>query len=130
MKRSGKHLNKYRQTHPSLGRSPADELFGYFEAAKPGSALLRIISSGEVHDNGELGEWEHVSVSLPNRCPTWDEMCFVKDLFWDKDETVIQFHPRDAEYVSYHDYCLHLWKRGEHELPPTLAVGPLTQRKR
>ena len=27
------------------------------------------------------GGWEHVSVSLRNRCPTWDEMCLVKDIF-------------------------------------------------
>lgn len=24
--------------------------------------------------------WEHVSVSLPTRCPTWDEMCRVKHI--------------------------------------------------
>ena len=27
------------------------------------------------------GGWEHVSVSLQNRCPTWDEMCRIKDIF-------------------------------------------------
>ncbi len=26
------------------------------------------------------GGWEHVSVSLPRRCPTWDEMCLIKDI--------------------------------------------------
>lgn len=31
------------------------------------------------------GGWEHVSVSLRNRCPTWDEMCLVKDIFWRDD---------------------------------------------
>jgi hypothetical protein len=25
--------------------------------------------------------WEHVSVSLPNRCPNWREMCFIKNLW-------------------------------------------------
>lgn len=25
--------------------------------------------------------WEHVSVSLGHRCPTWYEMCFVKKSF-------------------------------------------------
>ena len=66
------------------------------------------------------GGWEHVSVSLRNRCPTWDEMCLVKDIFWQDDECVVQFHPPKSEYVNLHLYCLHLWKKiGEKaDLPP------------
>ena len=30
------------------------------------------------------GGWEHVSVSLARRCPTWEEMCMVKDIFWER----------------------------------------------
>lgn len=26
-------------------------------------------------------DWEHVSVSLKHRCPNWEEMCMIKDLF-------------------------------------------------
>ena len=70
------------------------------------------------------GGWEHVSVSLRNRCPTWDEMCLVKDIFWRDDECVVQFHPPKSEYVNLHPYCLHLWKKiGEAvELPPKSFV--------
>lgn len=55
--------------------------------------------------------WEHVSVSLGNRCPTWDEMCFVKNLFWDEEDIAIQFHPAKSEYVNLHPYALHLWRK-------------------
>ena len=55
-------------------------------------------------------DWEHVSVSLPNRTPNWREMCFIKDLFWDEEDVVIQYHPKKSEYVNRHDNCLHLWK--------------------
>ena len=54
--------------------------------------------------------WEHVSVSLPNRCPNWREMCFIKDVFWEAEDVVIQYHPRKSEYVNRHDNCLHLWR--------------------
>lgn len=66
------------------------------------------------------GGWEHVSVSLKNRCPTWEEMCVVKDIFWEESECVVEFHPPKSEYVSIHPYCLHLWKKigAEYELPP------------
>ena len=39
------------------------------------------------------GGWEHVSVSYKNRVPTWDEMCKVKDMFWNDEECVVQYHP-------------------------------------
>lgn len=54
--------------------------------------------------------WEHASVSLRNRCPTWDEMCAIKDIFWGEEEAVMQVHPPRSEYVNLHPYCLHLWK--------------------
>lgn len=57
-------------------------------------------------------DWEHVSISIKDkkRCPTWDEMCFVKSVFWDKQDMVIQYHPAEEDYISFHDYCLHLWR--------------------
>jgi hypothetical protein len=72
--------------------------------------------------------WEHVSVSLPgqNRCPTWNEMCNVKNLFWNDNETVIQYHPAKQDYVNCHPFVLHLWKPIGIELPkpPTIMIGP------
>ncbi|MEZ3438614.1 MAG: hypothetical protein K1W18_07020 [Oscillospiraceae bacterium] len=70
------------------------------------------------------GGWEHVSVSFSTRCPTWEEMCKVKDMFWNEDECVIQYHPPKSEYVNNHPYCLHLWRKcGENfELPPKYYV--------
>ena len=69
--------------------------------------------------------WEHVSVSTVIRCPTWEEMCLVKSLFWDESDTVIQLHPPKSEYVNMHPYCLHMWRPVgvELALPPSLCVG-------
>ena len=106
-------LESYRRKHGTLGDS--EGMYGYFFIHGQG---LNVISSGK-HPH-----WEHVSVSMPRRCPTWNQMCIVKDLFWELDETVIQFHPKGNEYVNIHTYTLHLWKKtGEdHELPPTIYV--------
>lgn len=56
--------------------------------------------------------WEHVSVTVAGhkRCPTWEEMSFIKDFFWMSSEWVMQFHPPDAVKVNEHPYCLHLWR--------------------
>ena len=71
------------------------------------------------------GGWEHVSVSLPNRCPTWGEMCWVKSLFWDPEDAVIQIHPPASQYVNMHPNCLHLWRpiNLTLPLPPAIFVG-------
>ncbi|WP_431309684.1 DUF7694 domain-containing protein [Bradyrhizobium iriomotense] len=69
--------------------------------------------------------WEHVSVSIPRRCPNWQEMCFVKDLFWDEEECVMQLHPPRSEYVNNNRYCLHLWRPTSRAIPtpPSGLVG-------
>lgn len=56
--------------------------------------------------------WEHVSVTYrkKKRIPTWEDMCFVKDLFWEKSEWVVQYHPPGVDYVNNHEYVLHLWR--------------------
>jgi len=74
------------------------------------------------------GGWDHVSVSInanPNKLPTWSEMAQVKKMFWDGDQTVVQFHPREAEYVNCHPGVLHLWmKQGvKYELPPREMIA-------
>jgi hypothetical protein len=71
------------------------------------------------------GGWQHVSVSTPFRTPTWEEMCLVKGIFWDAEDTVLQYHPPESEYVNNHPYCLHLWRPTEQSipLPPSFMVG-------
>jgi len=70
--------------------------------------------------------WDHVSVSLQNRCPTWNEMCVVKDLFFEPEEAVMQLHPPKSDYVNCHPHCLHMWRCHNRSipLPPSLMVGP------
>lgn len=101
------------------------ELHGAFVLRGPKGSNLRVISSGIDSEYG----WEHVSVSRHNKTPSWDEMCFVKDLFWGEDEVVIQYHPAKDDYVNHHPYCLHLWRPidGKFPTPPSLLVGPKTE---
>lgn len=87
-------------------------------ARKVGEPPLLVIASDEAG-------WEHVSVSLPNRCPTWPEMCLIKGMFWGDEDCVVQFHPLESEYVNNHPYCLHLWRPSGQDIPtpPSLLVG-------
>jgi hypothetical protein len=110
------------------GQYGSDESFGLagaFRLLAPGGALMLALSSGPGGLGNDTG-WEHVSASCEQRCPTWEEMCFVKDLFWNEEELVVQYHPPKSEYVNFHPYVLHLWKSIDMTipLPPMLLVGP------
>jgi len=74
----------------------------------------------------EMG-WEHVSVTMlqEQRCLTWEEMCYIKSVFWDDEEAVMQLHPPKSMWVNYHPYCLHLWRPigAKIPLPPSIMVG-------
>lgn len=79
-------------------------------------AQLRVIAS-------DGAGWEHVSVSLINRCPHWDEMAYIKSLFWDEEDCVMQLHPPKSEYVNQMPYCLHLWRPNDgREIPLPLSI--------
>lgn len=69
--------------------------------------------------------WEHLSVSMPSKTPSWEQMCMMKDVFWNKDEACVQYHPKEEDYVNMHQHCLHIWKPTEQELPtpPHILVG-------
>lgn len=100
--------------------SPDMGPYGAFFVHGPCGCELKIISSG-----GDETGWEHVSVSTPRRPPNWQEMCFVKDLFWEPEEAAMQLHPPQSDYVNNHPHCLHIWKPlfAMIPLPPSIMVG-------
>lgn len=107
--------NEFRAALPGLPAGDASN--GAFSVPFEGRALFVIASDG--------GGWEHVSVSLRNRPPTWREMCHIKGLFWDAEDCVLQYHPPKSEYVNNHPNCLHLWRPiGQAvPVPPSIMVG-------
>lgn len=105
-----------------MGSTPAMGAYGAFFVHGPCGEELKIVASGGEEALSE--GWEHVSVSTRRRPPNWQEMCFVKALFWEPEETVIQFHPPESSYVNNHPHCLHLWKPPfDVPMPPTILVG-------
>lgn len=123
MKTNWSHLESARNTTGLMASREGDD-FGAFYVSRGKTQLIIIASCGS-----EEIPWEHVSLRARDykgeRCPTWDEMCFAKDLFWDAEECVIQFHPPKSEYVNNHPFVLHLWKPTAFDLrmPPSIAVG-------
>lgn len=112
---------KYRITDPKRGgfqaTPPNSGNYGAFivPANQFGTRnMVCLASEGE--------GWEHVSVHVDHKhgksTPNWDEMCLIKDLFWDDPEdVVVQYHPRKSAYVTNHPHVLHLWR-------PTMEMMP------
>jgi hypothetical protein len=115
------NVERYRDRHGQFASSRADGNNGRFLIPSTSRTMLMcVVSDG--------AGWEHVSVSVKilaasqqlieaQRCPSWEEMCRIKDLFFEPEECVIQFHPRRSQYRNHHEFVLHLWR-------PTDAVIP------
>lgn len=115
---------KYRlKDHPFLG---SDESFG-----NAGVFIVPVANDVTAYCIASDGEgWEHVSLHVvesdgSQQTPAWEEMCEIKDLFWDAEDTVIQYHPPHSEHVNNHKHCLHLWRPVGIEVPrpPAILVG-------
>lgn len=86
-----------------------------------GKVELTVIASDE-------GGWDHVSVSVAkpsSRIPSWGEMEYIKRMFWDPEDVVLQFHPPRKKYINKCKYCLHMWRKTgvDNELPPAWMVA-------
>lgn len=92
------------------GGQPEDDRLAVQLTYSYSSSFIRVIASWSEG-------WDHISVSLSHRCPTWQEMCFVKDFFFHPSECVIQYHPPEEDYINTHKYCLHLWRPQKEKIP-------------
>ena len=61
--------------------------------------------------------WDHVSASFAATTPSWRQMNWLRAMFFRPDETVMQLHPADRDYVNHHPHCLHLWRPQAGEIP-------------
>ncbi len=108
-----------------MASDPSFGMCGKFYVRGPCGATLQIVASDASEPEAE--GWEHVSISTEtgNRCPNWPEMSFVKSLFWEDEECVVEFHPPKSEYVNNHPTCLHLWRPVDNHIrrPNSAFVG-------
>ena len=89
----------------------------FHNAISKGRDLIVYGSDGRDWERSQLPgpKWEHVSVHAVTGngipcIPTWREMCHVKDLFWEEEACVIQYHPPQSSYYNLHTHVLHLWR--------------------
>ncbi|HHX6016782.1 TPA: DUF7694 domain-containing protein [Escherichia coli] len=111
---------QYRVTTGSLATTAGDGNNGMFVVPRANGSkqtLVIIASDG--------GDWEHVSVSMKDRAPTWDDIAHVKRLFWEPEDAVMQLHVPESQHINNHPYCLHLWRpiNKEIPLPPQFMIG-------
>ena len=135
-----KTLRRARLRTGRMASTDAYGLTGVFEVRTPRGlspggipTALRIIATDPATYDGQpdaafadADQWEHVSVVVVGhrRTPTWEEMAWVKRLFWRSDEAVVELHPPDADYVNNAE-ALHLWRpvSGEVPRPPVALIG-------
>lgn len=113
-----RNLEKFRYDHPYYVIAEEGSIQGSFKIPYGNKTLHVLSATGE--------GWDHVSVSLIHRCPTWEEMNWTKDRFFKPEECVIQFHPPKKDYINVGKYALHMWRKWDahYELPPRWMMVP------
>lgn len=53
--------------------------------------------------------WLHVSLSHPDKMPSYMDLAEVKRIFIGEEREAVQVFPPASEHISFHDRCLHLW---------------------
>lgn len=115
-------VERYRITTGLLASDSTFGNNGAFIVPYNGDKLSVVVS--------DQGGWDHVSVSLFDRCPTWDEMQYVRSLWFRDDEWVVQYSPPKSAHINCHSHCLHMWRKQTAtpgpwlEIPPSEFVGP------
>lgn len=117
-----RQIEKFRIRQGVMASNSGDD-YGAFLLPGPSGRTLTVIASAGDEASGIY--WEHVSISTPNKTPNWSEMCWIKDLFFDQEQTVMQLHPPKSRWINNHAYCLHLWRPLQENipLPPDITVG-------
>ena len=104
-------FDKYRVEPPEMVRvkdyDPARD--GCFVFNHGGAQLHVIASSG--------GGWDHVSVSLADRCPTWLEMEAIARLLFRDGEVAMQLHVPAKDHINEHPFVLHWWRPRLKRIP-------------
>jgi hypothetical protein len=101
-------LDRFRITVDHY-QSSGDDMNGAFVIPFNGATLRVIASTGE--------GWEHVSVSLENRVPTYDEMVHIAGLFFRDHEMAIQYRMPVEDHINIHPYVLHWWRPQNKKIP-------------
>ncbi len=78
---------------------------------EPGSRAYRMGRCQIIVSQQQAG-W-HLSISRPERLPTWEEVRDARYELVPDDATMALLLPPKTEYVNVHDYCLQLY-----EIPP------------
>jgi hypothetical protein len=107
-------FDAFRDTSPEAIRffsgTVGDGSRGRFLMRGPYGTVLAVIATTD-------GDWDHVSVSTPYRCPIWEEMEWVKRQFFGEHETAMQLHVPPADHINRHPYCLHMWRPQHRAIP-------------
>lgn len=100
--------------------------FGVFYIPQGIDALIVIFDDGTYGEpiNGTYtgSGWEHLSCRVKmgkgqERVPSYSELNWLKQLFWDDEECVMHLYPPKSEHVNNHPFVLHLWRPLHAEIP-------------
>lgn len=101
-----KHMERYRTPHPVTGEL-GDERNGLFIVKAMGLKMICSVGMG----------WEHLSVSRSSRVPSYDDLVWCKNQFWDPEDCIMQLMVPASEHINVNNNTLHLWRPLNEKIP-------------
>jgi hypothetical protein len=134
MKANLSHLDTWRTVHPLTSYIQAGDTCGVFYI--PHQDQFQRVHFGAhyvvISNDGKECGWDHVSIHVRRvkgkkqilATPTWEDMAYIKSLFFEDTETVMQLHVPPSDHINVHDHVLHLWRPLDVPIPtpPLLYV--------
>lgn len=113
-----KELSEFEKYAIDIGLGPAISLHsGSFLYPMENDKNAFIISTKDRRG------WNHVSIHLQNdlgecitKVPSHEDMQVIRNLFFNSEDLVQEFHPEKKDYINNHSYTLHLWESTEEKV--------------
>lgn len=105
-----------KRSRRRTAKQPIEVPFTNVSGMEPGTRKFRMGGCTILLSDSHVG-W-HLSISHPQRYPTWDEIAEARyKLVPDKVTMAMMLPPRD-EYLNLHPNCFHLWQVDNPEQSP------------
>lgn len=91
---------------------------GTFERSRDKRAPIRAIATVDLMDRWNAGAWLHLSVSRPNRLPTWGDLVVAREELGYGARVFVQLLPPVTHWLNVGGFVLHLFHRIDGDTVP------------
>ena len=103
-------LHLWKNSHFDFELPPIEQVLNKFE-------ITSLDCQKPVSKYGKINDWKYVAIICNQRWATWEEVCEIKQEYFEPEETALQFHTGNANLDENSKHILILWDAKNIPLP-------------